>query len=216
MQLTDTVQPIVLLVDKAAPAAHRDAVAAAAIASVCAYAHTPDSPAWDNWLYGRFTKTVRRAGPVVFDRLAAAAPSGRVAVGSARALAYEPVSYDGMPRNLAKLQVSGTQLPDADPVPAPEGAPVILLNEDLQMSTGKASAQAAHALLSWYLQLSPSQRRDWHDAGRPASVCFISGEQFRERAEAQGSGPLIVDAGMTEIAPDTATAFVAAPAGAPQ
>lgn len=214
MQLTDTVQPIVLLVDKSAPAAHRDAVAAAAIASVCAYAHTPDSPAWDNWLYGRFTKTVRRAGPVVFDRLAAAAPSGQVAVGGARALAYEPVSYDEMPRNLAKLQVSGTQLPDSEPVPPEEGAPVILLNEDLQMSTGKASAQAAHALLSWYLQLAAPERQQWHDAGSPASVRFIPAEQFRQRADAEGSGPLIVDAGMTEIAPDTATAFVAAPAAA--
>ncbi|KAD3514882.1 hypothetical protein GD627_11180 [Arthrobacter yangruifuii] len=215
MQPFDKVQPIVLLVDKTHPAAHRDAVAAAAVASVRAYTATEDSEAWENWLYGRFTKTVRRANPTTFERLAAEAPSGPVTVGRAQALAFEPVTYEEMPKNLAKLQVSGTQLPDEDPAPRPADSPEIVLNADLEMSTGKASAQAAHALLSWYLQLDPAARQAWQDAGEPAGVRFTAGEQFTELAARPGAGPLIVDAGMTEIAPDTATAFVAAASFSP-
>ena len=209
MQPFDKVQPIVLLVDKTDPAAHRDAVAAAAVASVSAYAATGDSEAWDNWLYGRFTKTVRRANPTTFARLAATAPSGPVSVGQAQAIAYEPVTYEQMPKDLGKLQVSGTQLPDGEPAPWPEGAPVIFLNADLEMSTGKASAQAAHALLSWYLELPFAEQLAWQDAGNPAGVRFVSADRFSALAESETSGPLIVDAGMTEIEPDTATAFVA-------
>ncbi|MCQ2001347.1 peptidyl-tRNA hydrolase [Arthrobacter zhaoxinii] len=209
MQPFDKVQPIVLLVDKTDPAAHRDAVAAAAVASVRAYTATEDSEAWENWLYGRFTKTVRRANPSTFERLAGEAPSGSVTVGRAQAIAFEPVTYEQMPKNLAKLQVSGTQLPDEEPAAWPENAPEIVLNADLDMSTGKASAQAAHALLSWYLQLDPAARHAWQEAGEPAGVRFTTGGQFAELAARPGAGPLIVDAGMTEIAPDTATAFVA-------
>ncbi|MCC9178485.1 peptidyl-tRNA hydrolase [Arthrobacter sp. zg-Y750] len=215
MQPFDKVQPIVLLVDKTDPAAHRDAVAAAAVASVRAYAATGDSEAWENWLYGRFTKTVRRANPTTFARLAAAAPSGAVTVGRAQSIAFEPVTYEQMPKDLAKLQVSGTQLPDDEPAPWPRSAPVIVLNADLEMSTGKASAQAAHALLSWFLQLPFAEQLAWHEAGEPAGVRFTAGERFAALAGSDGTGPLIVDAGMTEIAPDTATAFVVIAADEP-
>ena len=211
MQPSDTVQPIVLLVDKEDPAAHLDAVAAAAAASVSAYARRSDDAAWENWVYGRFTKTVRRAGPKSFAKLAGHAPSGTVAVGRARAIAFEPVSYEEMPRKIRALQVSGTQLPDGDAVPASPGAPVIIINADLEMSTGKAGAQAAHALLAWYLTLSGEGRDAWCEAGSRVSVRPEPGTEFAALAAAEGAGPLIVDAGMTEIAPDTATAFVAAP-----
>ena len=101
-----------------------------------------------------------------------------------------------------------TQLPDENPAPWPGNAPVIVLNADLEMSTGKAAAQAAHALLSWYLQLETGARLAWRDAGEPAGVRLAAGQEFTETAARPGAGPLIVDAGMTEIAPDTATAFV--------
>lgn len=215
MQPFDKVQPIVLLVDKIRPAAHRDAVAAAAVASVRAYAATEESDAWENWLYGRFTKTVRRANPTTFARLAADAPSGAVTVGHAQALAFEPVTYEQMPKSLAKLQVSGTQLPDEEPAAWPAGAPTVVLNADLDMSTGKASAQAAHALLSWYLELPFAEQLAWAEAGWPAGVRFTPGERFSALSEDPGAGPLIVDAGMTEIAPDTATAFVFIPVEEP-
>ena len=210
MQPSDTVQPIVLLVDKEDPAAHLDAVAAAAAASVSAYARRTGDEAWDNWVYGRFTKSVRRAGPKMFEKMAASAPSGTVVVGRAKAVAFEPVSYEEMPRKLRALQVSGTQLPDGEPAPRAPGAPLIVVNADLEMSTGKAGAQAAHALMAWYLALSAEQRTAWYDGGGRAGVRLAEGAEFEALAKVPGAGPLIVDAGMTEIAPDTATAFVAA------
>ncbi|MCC9198567.1 aminoacyl-tRNA hydrolase [Arthrobacter sp. zg-Y820] len=211
MQPSDTVQPIVLLVDKEDPAAHLDAVAAAAAASVSAYARRESDDAWENWVFGRFTKTVRRAGPKAFEKLAAHAPSGTVVVGQAKAVAFEPVTYEEMPKALRALQVSGTQLPDGEPAPGTADAPVIVLNADLEMSTGKAGAQAAHALLTWYLTLSTEERISWCDGGCRARVRPAAGADFSALAAAAGAGPLIVDAGLTEIAPNTATAFVAAP-----
>lgn len=221
----DTVQPIVLLVDKADPAAHHDAVAAAALASVRSYAARQDDAAWDGWVDGRFTKTVRRAGPKAFTKLAAGAPGGITAVGKARAVAFEPVTYEQMPRALRALQVSGTELPRTGDGPAADAGapvPVIVLNAGLKMSTGKASAQAAHALLAWYLQAA--DRTGGADAGDytvpalpavPATVLVreLDAEDFAALADRPGNGPLIVDAGLTEIDPGTATAFVAA--GAP-
>ena len=210
MQPSDTVQPIVLLVDKEEPASHLDAVAAAAIASVSAYARRVADDAWENWVVGRFTKTVRRAGPKVFEKMAAHAPSGTVVVGRAKAVAFEPVTYEQMPKKLRGLQVSGTHLPDGDPVPWAPGTPLIVVNEDLEMSTGKAGAQAAHALLAWYLTLPVQDRGAWLDGGGRASVRLAAKTEFEALAQEPGAGPLIVDAGLTEIAPNTATAFVAA------
>lgn len=208
MHPSDTVQPILIRVDKEDPAAHRDAVAAAALACVLAYARRETAEAWEEWVNGRFTKTVRRASPKAFAKLSAGAPSGTVIIGSAEAAAFDPQRYDDMPRALRSLQVSGTQLPPGDPVRASPGMPLIVLNQDLDMSTGKAAAQAAHALLAWYLDLAPEQAAAF--AEHPgAAVTEVPAERFRELASVSGAGPLIVDAGLTEIDPGSATAFVA-------
>ena len=208
MHPSDTVQPILLRVDKEDPAAHRDAVAAAALACVLAYARRESGEAWEEWVNGRFTKTVRRAGPKAFAKLSTGAPSGTVVIGGAEAAAFEPQRYEDMPRALRSLQVSGTQLPPGDPVPASPGKPLIVLNQDLAMSTGKAAAQAAHALLAWYLDLAPEQAGAFA-ADPGAAVTEVPAERFRELASVPGAGPLIVDAGLTEIDPGSATAFVA-------
>ena len=211
MHPSDTVQPILLRVDKEEPAAHRDAIAAAAAAGVLAYANRTGDEAWEDWVTGRFTKTVRRAGPKPFAKLCAAAPSGIVRIGKAEAAAFEPQRYEDMPRALRALQVSGTQLPDTEPVPA-TGVPLIILNQDLAMSTGKAAAQAAHALLAWYLELDTRRKQEW--AAHPGAAVQENPQTvFRRQSRQPGAGPLIVDAGLTEIDPGSPTAFVAAPAG---
>jgi peptidyl-tRNA hydrolase len=209
------VQPIVLLVDKNDPASHRDSIIAAAIASVDAYAglRWVEAPEWAQWLSGRFTKSVRRADLKTFTKLAADEDNksaSNVTVGKARALAYVPAFYEQMPKSLTRLQVSGTDLPD-EPATVPSrkrsGDPVIVLNGALGMSTGKAAAQAAHALFAWQLN------RGCDDA-ELASLQLLSTDLVIASAEeftalrTVAAGPLIVDAGLTEIAPDTATAFV--------
>lgn len=211
------VQPIVLLVDKNDPAGHRDSILAAAIASTEAYAMTiqdagaDDGDAWAQWLSGRFTKSVRRADLKTFTKLASSTDlpfRSLVARGKARAMAYLPVTYEEMAKPLTRLQVSGTDLPE---LPVSEGSgtegPVIVLNGDLGMSTGKSCAQAGHALFAWFLQE--------HAGGRtvPAASLARAGLRIVGAAEfaalrAGAVGPVIVDSGLTEIDPDTATAFV--------
>ncbi|WP_344884605.1 aminoacyl-tRNA hydrolase [Zhihengliuella alba] len=87
---------------------------------------------------------------------------------------------------------------------------VLVLNDGLGMSTGKASAQAAHALFAWLLEAirHDHPRVDaWLAAGQPLDVRWADAEDF-EALKRQATGPLIRDAGRTEIEPGSVTAFV--------
>ncbi|MCU6479067.1 hypothetical protein [Arthrobacter sp. A2-55] len=154
------VQPIVLLVDKADPGNHFDAVVAVAMASVAAYAHQPASglsPTWEPWLGQSFAKTVRRADRKAFERIAGTGGQ-RVYLGSAQAIAFTPTTYGHMPKILAHLQVSGTELPRRPENRQADAADVrIVLNASLGMSTGKTAAQAAHALFAWFTGLNVAE-----------------------------------------------------------
>ncbi|MEU9418585.1 aminoacyl-tRNA hydrolase [Streptomyces sp. NPDC048272] len=117
---------------------------------------------------------------------------------------FPPVPLDGWPKELAKLQVSGTDLDDPEPVPpAAPGVPVLWLNPDLDMSAGKAMAQAGHAAqLAWW-ELAPADRAAWRDSGFRLAVRTAPRERW---AELSGSGlPVVRDAGFTEIAPGSCT-----------
>lgn len=212
------VQPIVLLLDKANPAGHRDSILAAAIASTKAYACAAEpvdeqNGAWAHWLSGRFTKSVRRADRKSFTKLAADKlnpPASLVSVGQAQAMAYTPTSYEEMPKAILRLQVSATDLPDTpatEPHPQRSGDPIIVLNGDLGMSTGKAAAQAAHALFAWHLNMGETEPDASSSRLATASLIIATADEF---ADLRGcaAGPVIVDAGLTEIDPNTATAFV--------
>lgn len=217
--MTDTpnlVQPIVLLVDKTNPAGHVDAITAAAIASVCAYRNAldagTDAAAWKTWLSGRFTKSVRRADAKTFWKLAVdpeLTANGAARIGLAKAIAYAPTTYEDLPKKLSRLQVSGTDLPElpASAARPRRGDPIILLNGDLGMSTGKAAAQAAHALFAWQLNRGSTDPDVAFQQLLNARALIASGQEF-QGLKVLAAGPLIVDAGLTEIAPNTATAFV--------
>ncbi|MFD9642923.1 peptidyl-tRNA hydrolase [Streptomyces sp. NPDC059082] len=123
---------------------------------------------------------------------------------------FPPVPLDGWPKDLAKLQVSGTDLDDpAAPGPVPEGAAVLWLNPDLDMSAGKAMAQAGHgAQLLWWA-MSGADRKAWHEAGFPLAVRTATAEDW---AGLTSSGlPVVRDAGFTEIAPGSCTVVSAFP-----
>lgn len=211
------VQPIVLLVDKTNPAGHADSIVAAAIASVSAYRnaqeHGTDKNKWETWLSGRFTKSVRRADAKTFAKLSADTEpgfTGAAYIGPARALAYSPTTYEDLPKKLARLQVSGTELPEVKATPQTHqrsGDPVIVLNSALGMSTGKAAAQAAHALFAWHLNRSNPDQDIAALHLLSAGLITASAGDF-EDLKTLAAGPLIVDSGLTEIDPNTATAFV--------
>ncbi len=204
----ELIQPIILLVDREEPASEQHGIAAAALASVQAFLRDPENPDWRQWASAAVGKTVRRADAKMFAKVLAAFPNHSLAaVGEGRAVGLPPMPAAALPKLLAKLQVSGTQLPDGDPLP---GATLtIVLNGSLEMSTGKAAAQAAHALFAWLLESKPAVVEAWVAGGFPLGVQELPAKEFRKGAR-KSAGPVIQDAGRTEIEPGSTTAYVTA------
>jgi peptidyl-tRNA hydrolase len=153
--------------------------------------------------------------PVAPTGTAAAAPAATAPAAAGTAPAevrvFPPVPLDGWPKDLARLQVSGTELDDPEPAPPADPArPVLWLNPDVAMSAGKAMAQAGHgAQLAWW-ELSPDERAAWRADGFALAVRTPSREEWKRLAE---SGlPVVRDAGFTEIAPGSATVVADHPA----
>jgi peptidyl-tRNA hydrolase len=90
----------------------------------------------------------------------------------------------------------------------------LFLNRGAGMSTGKAAAQAAHAAVEAYLATPESNlKRVWHRGGHYTKIVLAADDEthlhtiqrylFDRGFESQ----LIVDEGMTEVRPHTATAL---------
>ena len=156
-----------------------------------------------DWQDARIRKVVRRARGAEWRR-AEALPGITVTGKSAEVRVFPPVPLDGWPKDLARLQVSGTDLEDPEPPLGPDPAvPVLWLNPELDMSAGKAMAQTGHgAQLAWW-ELTDEARTLWREAGFPLAVRTAEPDHWRELTS---SGlPLVRDAGFTEIAPGSAT-----------
>jgi peptidyl-tRNA hydrolase len=156
-----------------------------------------------DWQDARIRKVVRRARGAEWRR-AEALPGITVSGKSAEVRVFPPVPLDGWPKDLARLLVSGTDLEDAEPpVEADSTAPVLWLNPDLEMSAGKAMAQAGHgAQLAWWA-LPDEERAAWRDEGFPLAV--RTADPSRWPGLTRSGLPLVRDAGFTEIAPGSCT-----------
>lgn len=197
------VQPILL--DKTG--SHEDSLLAAALASVQVHQGNPTYPTYEPWLAGSFTKTVRRGSAGQLDRAVAEAvelgkPYREVRVGSSRAVAFAPEAYSDFWRGINKLQVSGTDFTRAAQGPAAHS--IYVWGE---LTTGKAAAQAAHALWLAYLldgdsygPLAAQGPQDWAVEPVSAQKLEALARLHPERA--------IRDNGLTEVAPQTLTAVV--------
>ncbi|WP_406206527.1 peptidyl-tRNA hydrolase [Kitasatospora sp. NBC_01560] len=162
------------------------------------------------WEDARIRKVVRRARGGEWRR-AGELPGITVAGQEAEVRVFPPIPLDGWPKELAKLQVSGTDLEETGPVAAPApGLPVLWLNPELDMSAGKTMAQTGHAAqLAWW-RLDDAQRKEWVESGFALAVRTASPEAW---AELVVSGlPLVKDAGFTEIAPGSCTVVADHPA----
>ncbi|MFJ9030964.1 peptidyl-tRNA hydrolase [Streptomyces sp. NPDC102274] len=207
------VLPLVVRIEKAAPPARTDALetAARAVLVILSDERSAGEGEWAramrDWQDARIRKVVRRARGAEWRRASAlpgitvlgAGPTTETA-SAAEVRVFPPIPLDGWPKELAKLQVSGTELDDTEAPPAPDPAlPVLWLNPDLDMSAGKAMAQAGHgAQLAWW-ELSDTERKAWREAGFPLAVRTPDAARWRELT---ASGlPVVHDAGFTEIAP---------------
>ncbi|RSO07261.1 peptidyl-tRNA hydrolase [Streptomyces sp. WAC 06783] len=210
------VLPLVVRIERDAPPARTDALETAARAVLVLLADesaTGDgewAAAVRDWQDARIRKVVRRARGAEWRR-AEALPGITVHGTDAEVRVFPPVPLDGWPKDLARLQVSGTHLDDPQEpgAPAPGGV-VLWLNPELDMSAGKAMAQAGHgAQLAWW-ELTPAERASWREAGFPLSVRSAAPHQW-ERLVHDGL-PMVRDAGFTEIAPGSCTVVADHPA----
>ncbi|WP_072485976.1 peptidyl-tRNA hydrolase [Streptomyces atratus] len=210
------VLPLVVHIEKTAPPARTDALrtAARAVLVMLSDERSNGEGEWAramrDWQDARIRKVVRRARGAEW-RKASALPGITVTGESAEVRVFPPVPLDGWPKELAKLQVSGTDLDDPEPPAAPGPSdPVLWLNPELDMSAGKAMAQVGHgAQLAWW-ELSETERKAWREAGFPLSVATREADRWRELTE---SGlPVVHDAGFTEIAPGSCTVVADHPA----
>ncbi|MFI8165185.1 peptidyl-tRNA hydrolase [Streptomyces sp. NPDC085931] len=210
------VLPLVVRIERADPPARTDALetAARAVLTILADERSAGDGAWAqamrDWQDARIRKVVRRARGAEWRR-AEALPGITLTGTSAEVRVFPPVPLDGWPKDLARLQVSGTDLDDPqEPGDADPAAPVLWLNPELGMSAGKAMAQAGHAAqLAWW-ELSDAQRTAWRESGFPLAVRTADPARWPHLT---GSGlPLVRDAGFTEIAPGSCTVVADHPA----
>ncbi|WP_019890189.1 peptidyl-tRNA hydrolase [Streptomyces purpureus] len=204
------VLPLVVRIEKDAPPARTDAMetAARAVLEILADERSHGEGEWAeamrDWQDARIRKVVRRARGAEW-RKASALPGITVTGDTAEVRVFPPVPLDGWPKELAKLQVSGTELDDpAEPDdPESDKAAVLWLNPTLDMSAGKAMAQVGHgAQLLWW-EMTDADRTSWQAAGFPLHVRTAPPERW---AALTTSGlPVVRDAGFTEIAPGSCT-----------
>ncbi|WP_405915845.1 peptidyl-tRNA hydrolase [Streptomyces sp. NBC_00728] len=199
------VLPLVVHIEKAAPPARTDALetAARAVLTILSDERSlgdgPWAQAMTDWQDARIRKVVRRARGAEWRR-AEALPGITVTGTSSEVRVFPPVPLDGWPKDLARLQVSGTDLDDPEPpAPADPAAPVLWLNPELDMSAGKTMAQTGHgAQLAWW-ELSEKERTAWRESGFALSVRTADPARWSELTTSEL--PLVRDAGFTEIAP---------------
>ncbi|STC98640.1 aminoacyl-tRNA hydrolase [Corynebacterium renale] len=204
----ETVQAmqIVLNIPKADPPVATDLyeAAAAAVVGVCLAPQAGRPGAWQDqllaWYDHRIRKVTRRARNSPW-RAVQALPG--VTVGD-HARAFIPSAVSEVPHEISKLQIKGTQLPADEPGPAPAGRPVVYVDASLSMTTGKIAAQVGHGAML----LAAAQPADWvlgwARTSFATSVRLVDHDHFTHLCAKDGA-VTVVDAGFTEIAPDTAT-----------
>ncbi|MBB2913127.1 peptidyl-tRNA hydrolase [Streptosporangium becharense] len=207
------VLPLVVRIERASPPGRSDALEAAALAvlTLLGDPRARDGGEWAEpvraWDTSRFRKVVRRARGSEWRRVLDL-PGVTVVSGTAEVRVHPPIPLDGWPKDLSRLQVSGTELTDAAE-PGPPGEVVLWLNPELRMSAGKAMAQAGHAAQLAWQGSDEEARRAWRDRGLAVSV-RTPGPGAWAALVASGL-PVVRDAGFTEIAPGSCTVVADAP-----
>ncbi|TQJ17826.1 peptidyl-tRNA hydrolase [Kribbella jejuensis] len=163
------------------------------------------------WQDNRIRKIAKRARGIEWRRAEAlpgitvhgtgtGAPEGV----AAEVRVFPPTGVDDVPPELLKLQVSGTDFEDTEELPAlGPGVPVLWINPELEMSSGKAMAQCGHAAqLAWWA-LPETARKEWRSTDFALSVRTATRTHWA--ALLATDLPVVQDAGFTEIAPGSKT-----------
>ena len=182
--------------------------AARAAVAVCLDPRAGEDGFWrdalDAWYSHRIRKVARRARNKAWDDVQVL-PG--VTVGSVRA--FVPSAVSEVPHSIAKLQIKGTEIEPGEVLPLDSEAPLIALDTSLQMSAGKAAAQAGHASMLLAAARETSWVQQWAQADFPLNVRELPREEFAELA-ARPETVAVRDAGFTEVAPGSTTAIAIA------
>ncbi|TCO62562.1 peptidyl-tRNA hydrolase [Actinocrispum wychmicini] len=209
--------PVILQIERDLPArtALLEAAATAALA-VCLDPRAEPEGEWHAlvtaWIAGHIRKVSRRARGAHWQA-AQQFPGVTVTVADASARALVPGLVTETPREIGRLQISGSDLPQDDPGPAPPGVPVLWLNPTVPLTAGKAAAQVGHASMLLAALLDEPDLKSWSTTGYQSAVRTPTREQWNtlhpgpDPAGAWQDRQVVAvrDAGFTEIAPGTVT-----------
>jgi peptidyl-tRNA hydrolase len=208
--------------ERATPPTRTDLLAAAAAAAVLVCLDPLAEPAgpWHEplvaWTGAHIRKVSRRARGAHWSAVAEL-PGRTVTVGTAEVRALVPGRVVDLPKEVSRLQITGSELPFDEPPPVPAGVPVLWLDPDVTMTAGKAAAQVGHGTMLLAALLAADGRADdlarWVATDCRCAVRTATKQQWRELDPADD--PLrgwqrhrvvaVRDAGFTEVAPGTTT-----------
>ena len=200
------------LIDPAARPSEKDAVAAAAKAMISLLSRFAEDGVRDRveaWCGARIRKIVKRAHGVKWDKAAAQEtdlPREIAQVGSAKAVCFAPMRVSEQPAEIRKLQVSGLQLVDDQDRDQDLSSPPhleVVLEAALEMSGGKAVAQAAHAVQLAFRYLDDDDYAAWKESG---FVVETARGDVGGVVAARACPVVVRDAGFTEIPAGSTTA----------
>lgn len=216
--------PVVLRIERSAPPLRTELLEAAAAAAlaVCLDPRSAPGAEWHAqvgaWISGRIRKVTRRARGAHWQAVQELA-GVTITRGGAQVRALVPGLVVQAPREVSRLQISGSELPDDDPGPPPDGVPVLWLNPDVPMTAGKAAAQVGHATMVLAALLHADGAHDalaeWGAAGFRVAVRVPGPDTWATlsiplradagRAWRQQRVAAVRDAGFTEVDPGTVT-----------
>lgn len=197
--------------------------------------HKDKSPYWDEWLAGRFTKTVRKyplnklkelqALPEVAKSCLATVALG-VNIGKEfPVIVLPPATYAQMPKVARKCQVQGINYnyPVGQYWPSEEEVIAykskypsqwrLHINAALGMSDGKTIAQLCHAaLMTWILYEEPKliSNNTVFTTVSTYKYLITTNPEIYDKVE---TDLIIQDAGFTEVEPGTTTVKIELPVG---
>ncbi len=214
--------PLVMRIERADPpgrAATLEAAAAASLA-VCLDDRSRPGGSWHEavhgWVSGRIRKVTRRARGAHWNAVQSL-PGVTVTVGNAQVRAFVPMRVADMPKELTRLQISGSELEADEPGALPSGRPRLWLNPHVDMSAGKSAAQVGHATMIMAALLHGDGRdadlERWAEDGFRCAVGTPDASRWRdlhpgnhpEAAWRERGVAAVRDAGFTEIDPGTIT-----------
>lgn len=204
---------LVLRVEKTDPPRRDELLAAAAAATLalCLDERCGPGGEWEEalraWLDARIRKVARRARGKAW-REVQEVPGVTVTVGGAEVRALVPGPVGALDPKVRKLQISGTDLPEADdPGPIDPHGVTIWVDGGLGMSVGKAAAQVGHAAMILAGAMSTARIERWARDGYTCRVRTADPQRWAALVAEVTAGRAVAvrDAGFTEVAPGAMT-----------